>query len=296
MFRDRSFGDYAFTATNSLGLALLGFVTLFPFIHLLAISLNEPLDLIKGGITWLPRKLSWFNYDYVFSNKNLFRAAFVSIARTFVGTFLGVMCTAMIAYALSRREFIFRKPFNLYFVLTLYVNGGLIPGYLLIKQIGLMNNFWVYILPILVSAYNVMIMRSYFEQLPEGVVESAKIDGANDLQTLFRIIMPISMPVVATITLFIGVQHWNSWFDNYLYTSRSQSLSLMQYELMKVLLESVNQSAVTASSLNANNVAQLSPQSIRAALTIVVTVPILLVYPFLQKYFVKGITMSAMKE
>ncbi|OCT12362.1 sugar ABC transporter permease [Paenibacillus pectinilyticus] len=296
MLRHRTFSDYLFSIFNYVFLAVLGFCTIFPFIHLLAISFNEPLDLIKGGVTWFPRKFSTFNYEYVFSNKNLYMAVVISITRTVVGTLLGVVCTAMIAFALSRKEFIFRKSFNVFFVLTLYVNGGLIPTYLLIKNLGLMNHFWVYILPVLVSVYNVIIMRSYFEQLPEGVVESTRIDGANEFQTLFLVIIPISLPVIATITLFVGVQHWNSWFDNYLYTSRDQGLSLMQYELMKVLLQSVSQSATTTAQIGANNVAKLSPQSIRAALTIVVTLPILFVYPFLQKYFVKGMTIAAMKE
>ncbi|QGQ95540.1 carbohydrate ABC transporter permease [Paenibacillus psychroresistens] len=277
-------------------LTILGFMTFFPFIHLLAVSFNDPLDMIAGGITFFPRKFSLFNYHYIFSNKALYLATVISILRTLVGTGLGVLFTAMIAYALSRREFMFRKSFNFIFVMTLYVNGGLIPTYLLIKNLGLMNSFWVYILPVLISAYNVIIMRSYFEQLPEAIVESAKMDGANEFQTLFRIILPISMPVVATITLFIGVFHWNSWFDNSLYNSRSPHLNLLQYELSKILMQSVTSAASSAEALNNNNVARLSPQSIRAALTIIVTFPILLIYPFLQKYFVKGITLAAVKE
>jgi len=296
ILRHRTFGDAIFSSANYLILSLLGFMTFFPFLHLLAVSFNDPLDMIAGGITWFPRKFSLFNYNYIFSNNSLLRATMVSVLRTVVGTGLGVLSTAMIAFALSRREFMFRKSFNFIFVMTLYVNGGLIPGYLLIKNLHLMNSFWVYVIPVLISAYNVFIMRSYFEQLPEAIVESAKIDGANEFQTLFRIILPISMPVVATISLFVGVGHWNSWFDNSLYNSRSPHLNVLQFELSKILMQSVAQAASTSEAMNANNVARLSPQSIRAALTIIVTIPIILVYPFLQKYFVKGVTLAAVKE
>lgn len=296
MIQSRGFGDYLFKTINYTLLLLLTAATLFPFVNLLAVSLNDPLDTVKGGIYLWPREWTFSNYVYTFSNEKLIGAAFRSVLRTLIGTGLGLLATAMVAYALSRREFMFRKGTNVFLVMTLYLNAGLIPAYLLVKEIGLMNNFAVYILPGLVSAYNIMIMRSYFESLPEGVVESAKIDGASDFQTLFRIVLPMSMPVVATITLFVAVMHWNSWFDNYLYTSRSAHLSLLQFELQKVLLSSLSQVFTQADSSSVRQALGASPQSIRSAITIVVTLPILLVYPFLQRYFVKGITMSAIKE
>lgn len=296
MIQSRNFGDYVFTAFNYMFLLLLTAATLFPFVNLLAVSLNDPLDTVKGGITLWPRVFTLSNYEYTFGNEKLIGAAARSVIRTLLGTAIGLAATAMVAYALSRKEFSFRKGINVFLVLTLYLNAGLIPTYLLIKEIGLMNNFAVYILPTVVSAYNIMIMRSYFEQLPEGVVESAKIDGANDLQVLFRIVLPMSMPVVATITLFVAVMHWNSWFDNYLYTSREANLSLLQFELQKVLMHSVSQVFTRGDSTSVRQALGASPQSIRSAITIVVTIPILLVYPFLQRYFVKGITIAAIKE
>ena len=296
MIQSRSLSDKTFSFVNYLVLTLLTVVTLFPFVNLLAVSLNDPLDTVKGGIYILPRELTFSNYVYTFSNEKLFGAAIRSVIRTIVGTGLGLLATAMVAYALSRKDFILRKQVNIFLVFTLYVNAGLIPMYLLIKEIGLMNHFAVYILPLLVSAYNIIIMRSYFEQLPNGVVESAKIDGANDFQVLFRIILPMSMPVVATIMLFIAVVHWNSWFDNYLYASRNENISLLQYELQKVLLSSIAEVFSAKDTASVRQSLNASPQSIRSAITIVVTLPILFVYPFLQKYFVKGITIAAIKE
>jgi putative aldouronate transport system permease protein len=286
---------YLFQSFNYLFLTALGLATLFPFVNLLAISLNDALDSVRGGIYVLPRKWTLLNYEVIFRENGLFMSGLRSILRTVLGTGLGLFCTALLAYALSRREFFLRKQLNVVLVLTMYVNGGLIPTYLLIRNLGLMNHFAVYILPMLISVYNVIIVRSYFEQLPDGIVESAKIDGASDFQSLFRIVLPISLPVLSTVALFIAVMHWNSWFDNYLYASRDRNLSLLQYELMKVLTQSANE-IVSDNGQAAMKAIRNNPESIRAAITMVVTIPILLVYPFLQKYFVKGITIGAMKE
>ncbi|NIK71225.1 MULTISPECIES: carbohydrate ABC transporter permease [unclassified Paenibacillus] len=296
MFVRRSTGDVIFSACNYILLLLLGIGTLFPFLNLAAISLNDAGDTLKGTIYVWPRVFTLENYGTIFANDGLAAAAVRSVIRTLVGTVLGVLCTAMLAYALSRKEFFLRKPFNVILIITMYVNGGLIPFYLLVKNIGLMNHAAVYILPMLIGVFNVIIMRSYFEQLPEGIVESARIDGASDFQILFRIVLQISLPVLSTITLYIAVQHWNSWFDNYLYASRNENLNLLQYELQKILISSVNQVMSANTHIDATDARRTNPETIRAAMTIIVTLPILLVYPFLQKYFVKGMTFAAMKE
>jgi putative aldouronate transport system permease protein len=287
-------GDISFNTFNFIFLSCLGIATLYPFLNLLAISLNDSLDSIKGGIYVWPREFTLANYSALFANEHLFGAFIRSIVRTLIGTGLGILCTAMFAYALSRREFVFRKGFNIFIIITLYVNGGIIPIYLVIREMGLVNSFWVYILPLLINGFYVILMRSYFEQLPEGLTESAKVDGATDFQTLFRIILPVSLPVIATITLFVAVLHWNMWFDNYLYNSRNQNLALLQYELMKILLDSARQVS-SQTRVDGTTVQVVMPQSIRATMTIVVTLPILFVYPFLQRYFIKGITIGAMK-
>ncbi|CAI6078248.1 carbohydrate ABC transporter permease [Cohnella sp. JJ-181] len=292
---NRTRGDYAFNSLNYVVLTLLGFATVFPFLNLLAISLNDTLDTMRGGIYFFPRKWTLLNYEIIFRENGLLMAGVRSVIRTVLGTALGLFCTTLLAYALSRREFFLRKQLNVVLVLTMYINGGLIPTYLLIRNLHLMNNFAVYILPLLISVYNVIIMRSYFEQLPDGITESAKIDGATDFQVLFRIVLQISLPVLSTIALFIAVMHWNSWFDNYLYASRNQNLSLLQYTLQKVLIQSANEIVSDNGHANVQAIRN-NPESIRAAITMVVTLPILFVYPFLQKYFVKGITIGAMKE
>ncbi|WP_201002696.1 carbohydrate ABC transporter permease [Paenibacillus glycanilyticus] len=296
MFVRRSIGDVVFSTCNYILLLLLGIGTLFPFLNLAAISLNDAGDTLKGTVYVWPRVFTLENYSTIFANDGLAAAAVRSVIRTLVGTVLGVLCTAMLAYALSRKEFFLRKPFNVILIVTMYVNGGLIPFYLLVKNIGLMNHAAVYILPMLIGVFNVIIMRSYFEQLPEGIVESARIDGASDFQILFRIVLQISLPVLSTITLYIAVQHWNSWFDNYLYASRNENLNLLQYELQKILISSVNQVMSANTHIDATDARRTNPETIRAAMTIIVTLPILLVYPFLQKYFVKGMTFAAMKE
>ncbi|MHA0856765.1 carbohydrate ABC transporter permease [Paenibacillus sp. CMAA1364] len=296
--RGRPLSSVLFNIFNYSFLLLIGIITLYPFLNLMAISLNESIDTVKGGIRILPRVWTTSNYEIVFSNPQLLSAAVRSLLRTVIGTLLSVFMTTMLAYTLSRRDYKLRKILALVMVMSMYVSGGLIPFYILIKDLHLTDTFLVYILPGLISAFNVLIVRSYFDQLPEGLSESARIDGASDFQILFRVLVPISMPVIATITLFISVGHWNSWFDNYLYNT-SQNLSLLQFELMKILMQSISQVTGSASStghIDPTLVNTTSPESIRATLTIIVTLPILLVYPFLQKYFVKGITLGAMKE
>lgn len=289
-------GDITFNVFNFTFLIFLGIVTLYPFWNLLAVSFNDSLDSLRGQVYLWPNQFTLDNYKIIFQNESLLGAAFRSVMRTVIGTVLSVTCTTMLAYTLSRREYVLRKMINVILVVSMYVNGGLIPMYLLIKDLGLTNTFAVYIIPGLVGVFNVIIMRSYFDQLPEALTESARIDGASDLGVLFRIMIPCSLPVVATITLFVSVGHWNSWFDNYLYNSKD-SLSLLQYELMKIMTKSTSQVTSNAMvALSQETVRQTTPQSIRATLTVIVTFPILFVYPFLQKYFIQGITVGAVKE
>ena len=273
-------------------LAIAAFSTVYPFIYLLVISLNETQDALRGGLYFYPRKFTLENYLYVFENQRLARASLNSVLRTVIQTVLSVFCCGMLAYVLSRKTFIFRKAFSLTLVITMYVSGGLIPTYLLIKNLHLLNTFAVYIVPGLVSAFYIFIMRTFFEQLPDGLVESAYIDGANDFSIFARIIMPISLPVVATVALYVSVGEWNTWFDNYLYNSRNEDLAVLQYELQKMIQVVEN----TSETEGEGSQRIISPLTIKSTLTILVTVPILLVYPFLQKYFVKGMTLGAMKD
>ncbi|WP_337098465.1 carbohydrate ABC transporter permease [Paenibacillus sp. YIM B09110] len=276
-------------------MAIVGIVTLYPFLNVLAISFNDSVDTVRGGITIFPREFTWKNYETIFGFEGLITGFRNSVIRTVVGTLFGVIAASMLAYTLSRPDFQGRRWMSFLFALTMYFSGGLIPGFLLIKNLGLIGSFYVYIIPALLSVWNVFVVRSFIDGLPYALQESAKIDGANDWIIFWRIILPLCQPVLATIALFIAVGHWNAWFDTYLYNARVPGNTTLQYELMKVLQST--QSGNNYRDPNAQQaIASVSPESIKMAITIVVTVPILLVYPFLQKYFVKGMTLGAVKS
>jgi putative aldouronate transport system permease protein len=296
--RYSSLSDRLFDFTNVTMMLLLAVVTLYPFVNTIALSFNEAQDSIKGGIYLWPREWTTANYDYVFKNATIVHATMISVLRTLIGTFLGVFCTAMVAYTIARPEFILRKFVTLAFVLTMYFNGGLIPTFLLHRELGLINDFWVYIWPGLIGVFNLIVIRSFIEGLPEGIMESAKIDGAGDFTTFMRIVLPLTTPVLATVALFVAVFQWNQWFDVFLYNSSSVELSTLQYELMKILQNSNSSlSSKTASDAFANTQSSnfVSPTAVRATMTIVASVPIIMIYPFLQKYFVKGMTIGGVK-
>jgi putative aldouronate transport system permease protein len=217
----------------------------------------------------------------------------MSVARTVVGTVVGVICTSMLAYVLSRKDFYFHVLFTVLFIITMYVSGGLIPEYLLIaRTLGLSNNFMVYIIPGVIGVYNVILIRSFIQGLPMALQEAAKIDGANDFIIWLKLILPLCKPVIATVALFLAVGQWNSFMDTYLYARELPTLQYVLYEIMEKATIKIDPHATNIDQLK-NTV---SPLSVRMAITIVSTVPILIVYPFLQKYFVGGMTLGAVKD
>ncbi|MCL2269854.1 MAG: carbohydrate ABC transporter permease [Treponema sp.] len=272
-------------------------VTLYPFMNITAKSFNDPIDTVKGGISVYPRVFTVSNYTGLFEAGSNLPAAFrMSVLRTLVGTVTGVLCSAMFAFTLSRADFMFRKIFTVLLVITMYVGGGMIPEYILIRNLGLINNFWVYIIPALINTFNVIVIRAYIETIPHSLQESAKIDGANDISIFFKIIFPLCKPVLATVALFVAVGQWNSWFDTYLYARGTRALSTLQFELMKVLdsAQSIgSQVDIYSEGLRS---AKRNPEALKMAITVIATLPILMVYPFLQRYFVSGITLGAVKE
>ncbi|MFC4099693.1 carbohydrate ABC transporter permease [Paenibacillus xanthanilyticus] len=274
---------------------LVTVVTLYPFLNVLALSLNDSTDSVRGGITIFPREFTLKNYSIIFGYEGLLQGLQISVLRTIVGTVLGLISASMLAFTLSRPEFQARRFISVFLALTMYVSGGLIPTYLLIKDLNMIGTFAVYVLPGMVSAFNVFIIRSFMDGIPYALQESAKLDGANDFTIYWRVILPMAKPALATIALFLAVGQWNAWFDTWLYNARADHLTTLQFELMKVL-----QSTTTGNSDYRNTnitqvMASISPESVRMAITIVVTVPILFVYPFLQRYFVKGMTLGAVK-
>ncbi|WP_455620410.1 carbohydrate ABC transporter permease [Eisenbergiella sp.] len=292
-------GDILFYTVNTIILLIISIIMLYPYLNTVALSFNDGTDTLKGGITIFPRKFTLQNYISVFRMNTIIHAAFVSVLRTSIGTIGSVFCTAMVAYTLSRKEYVFRKPITMLYVFTMYFNAGLIPNYFLSRSLGLLNNFWVYIIPGLVSAFNVVIIRTYISGLSESFIESARLDGAGHFTIFLRIIMPLCKPVLATVALFCAVGGWNAWFDNYIYCPSNQELSTLQYELMKLLnaASSISNAAANGAGMNAKSASgMVTPAAIRAAITVVVSAPILLVYPFLQKYFVTGLTIGGVKE
>lgn len=296
-------GDYIFNFINFIILAFVLFVTLYPFWNTIAISFNDGIDSIRGGVKFWPRVFSIQNYKAVLGTGGIiYHAALISTVRTVLQTVLSVFFTCMLAYALSRKEFVLQKPCTVILVVSMYVSAGLIPSYFLIRSLGLLNKFSVYIIPNIVDVFSFILVRTYINGLPDSFIESARIDGAGEFKIFIRIIMPLIVPAVAIIALFGAVGAWNSWFDTYLYASGKVNLHSLQYVLMEFLQSSQNQShsAADAGALaisGANTSASMvTPVSIRAAITVVATVPILIVYPFVQRYFVVGMNIGGVKE
>ena len=292
--------DRVFPIVNTLILILLCFITLYPVLNTVAYSFNDGLDAVKGGIGLWPRVWSLDSYDALVKDPAIYQAFWISFSKTILTTALNLFWTGMLAYALSRREYVLRKFITLVLVFTMYINAGLIPNYLLIsKTLGLKNTYWVYIIPSMFSCFNMIVIRTYIGGLPDALVESAKIDGAGDLRAYFQIILPLCLPVMATVALFVAVGAWNSWFDTYLYNGSKKDLYSMQYLLKMKLATTQNQASnaanATADALAAAQKSKTTPVTVRAAITVVSAVPILVVYPFLQKYFVTGMALGSVK-
>ncbi len=233
----QSKNEKIFTVFNYIFLGLLAFTTVYPFIYTISISLSTTAEALRGGFHLYPKEISFLSYKMVLSNKDVFIGYGNTIYRTVLGTFLVILMTSMFAYPLSRKYMPDRKLYTFMVLFTMLFAGGLIPTYLLIKKLNLIDNRLVYVLPGMISAFNVIIVRSFFQSLPESLQESAKLDGANEFQILFQIIMPLSKPVLATVALWSAVGHWNAWFDSMLYMT-SSSKQVLQTFLQRIVLES----------------------------------------------------------
>ncbi|MFC4102715.1 carbohydrate ABC transporter permease [Paenibacillus xanthanilyticus] len=291
-----SWVDRSFDVIVYVLLAVITISTLYPFLNVLAISLNDSTDSVRGGITIYPRAFTWKNYETIFAFEGLLTGLKISVLRTVIGTLLGLVASSMLAFTVSRVEFQGRRFVSMYLALTMYVSGGLIPVYILIRDLNMLGTFAVYVLPGMVSAFNVFIIRSFIDGIPYALQESAKLDGANDWTIYWRVILPLTKPALATIGLFLAVGQWNSWFDTYLYNGMADHLTTLQYELMKVLQSTTTNTDNFRGQNMTEVMRQISPESVRMAITIVVTMPILVVYPFLQRYFVQGFTLGAVKS
>lgn len=289
-----SMADTIFTICNVTFMILFVIITLYPIINTLAISFNDGTDALRGGIYFWPRLFTWKNYQIVLQKQNLITGAYVTVARTVIGTLLSLIANGILAFIVSRKRFLFRKQLSLFWVITMYVNGGLIPTFLLYKGLGLTNSFNVYVIPGMLSAFNMLVIRTYMNGIPDSLEESAQLDGAGYTVIFTRIIAPLCAPVFATIAVFVAVGQWNSWFDAMLYNRMSDNLTTLQYELMKLLSSVTNQS--TSPEAMKHSAGAVTPASVRASATILTMLPIVCIYPFLQRYFVTGLTLGGVKE
>ena len=292
--RKKSLSDRIFVICNTIFMIAFVVVTLYPVLNTLAISFNDGTDALRGGIYLLPRKFTLKNYTTVLQKDNLITGAIVTVARTVVGTLLALVSNAILAFVVSRKNFLFKKQLSLFWVITMYVNGGLIPTFLLFKGLHLTNSFWVYVIPGMVNAFNMLVIRTYMNGIPDSLEESAQLDGAGYTTIFTKIISPLCKPVYATVALFVAVGQWNSWFDAMLYNRMSDKLTTLQYELMKLLSSVTNQG--TSAEAMKNSTGTVTPTSVRAAATILTMLPIICIYPFLQQYFVAGLTLGGVKE
>ena len=292
-----SAGDRVFIWILYVCLVILALITLYPFWNVFVLAINDPLDTLRGGIYLWPRKFTWNNLLQILQMPQLSRAFINSVLRTVIGSCVSVVSITMFSYVLTYRKFVFRKLLSRMAVISMYVNGGLIPYFFVIKELGLINNFLVYIIPFMLNAYYVLFTRTFIEQIPDELRESAQIDGANEFLIYLKVILPLSLPILATLVLFTAVDQWNSWFDTYIYTKASD-LTTLQYELVKVLSKStssIKNYRELQSQLSSGGTVTSTPQSIRMAITVITTVPIVCVYPFVQRYFITGLTLGGVK-
>ncbi|EFR31721.1 carbohydrate ABC transporter permease [Eremococcus coleocola] len=285
---------------NSMILIILVILILIPFLHVLAVSFNEGVDTQKGGIGFWPRIWTIENYKEVFKQDNLLNGLMISLFRTVVGTVLGIGLMSMAAYALTVKDLPGRRFFTFFIFFTMLFSGGQVPYYLVLSQLKLTGSIWVYVIPSLYATMNILILRTQFSQLPYSVIESARIDGASEWLIFRKLVLPMSKPVLATVTLFTAVGHWNDWFAGTFYV-RDANLKPLATLLQEMLTQQSALSDILLRSAGASSYAALDKitvtgQSLQMATIIVVLLPMILSYPFVQKYFVKGITVGSIKE
>ncbi|MBQ2922872.1 MAG: carbohydrate ABC transporter permease [Tyzzerella sp.] len=273
-------------------LFLLAFICIFPFLHVLAISLSDKALAAAGEVTVFPKRFTVSAYKYILNQMALWKSFVITLIRVLLGTGLSTLCTIITAYpiSMSNRRFGKRTVYVWYFFITTLINGGLIPGYILVQNLGLMNSIWALVLPCTVNVFNIIVLSNFYRQLPPALSEAAELDGAGHLKILFYIYVPLSLPAIATIVLFTVCYHWNSWFDGSIYMQADQ------YPLATYLQSVIVASNNISSGVSYEEIMAISNKTVSAAQIIISTIPILLVYPFLQKYFVSGLTVGGVKE
>ncbi|MCI5904368.1 MAG: carbohydrate ABC transporter permease [Oscillospiraceae bacterium] len=292
-------GDIVFNILNYLFFTLFTLSCIFPFYYIFINTISSN-DLVrKGAITFIPHQLTISNYIAMSNVNDLWNSFFITILRTILGTVLMVFASALAGYLMTKQEMWHRKFWYRFLVITMYFNAGLIPTYLNLSMLGLTNTFLVYIIPAIVSPYNIILVKTYVESIPGEIEESAFIDGAGYWTIFYKIIWPLSKPILATIAIFGAVGHWNSFQDSLIYNSNSPELYTLQHRLYVYLNQSSNLSAMmngaTSSSDSTALANSLNTKVIQYTISMITIIPIMLVYPFMQRYFEKGIMLGAVK-
>ena len=293
-------GDIVFNIINYTVFILLTILCVYPFYYLFINTISSNQLSANGAINWYPQQIQWKNYIAVFKLEGLPNAFFVSVMRTVIGTALTVFASAYLGFMFTQERMWKRKFWYRFVIVTMYFNAGLIPGFIINYNLGLTNNFWVYVLPAIVQPFNIILVKTYIESTPKSLQEAASIDGAGVLKIFFRVVLPISMPILATIAIFSAVGQWYSLQDTLIYVT-DQKLYSLQYLLYSYINSANSLASLIMSSpgLSGSAIADLAtrqtPTSIRMTVSIIVIIPILLVYPFFQRYFVKGIMIGAVK-
>lgn len=289
MRQDQTWGNRLFDIINHSILFIVAIVCVLPFVYVLAVSFASPAEVAKGGLILWPKEWSLVSYQYIFSSDTLPRSLLVSIYITVVGTLINLAFTSLMAYPLSKPHLRGRNPILLGVLITMLFSGGMIPTYFVVNGLNLTNTLWSLMIPNAISAFNLIVLKNFFQQIPDGLENSAKIDGCNDLGVLIRIVLPLSLPAMATFGLFYAVAHWNTFFNAILYINDNEKWPI-QVLLREIVI--LAQSRVGDSSFDEMDV---QPLTIRMAVIVFATVPILLVYPFLQKHFAKGVMLGSVK-
>lgn len=285
-------GEKVFYGVNYFLLSLAGLICLLPLLNLASVSLSGKDAVLSGFVTFWPVDVTTESYKLLFDGTPIVNAFFNNVKITVVGVVLSMIFTVFAAYPLSRSWFYGRRPLTLVIVFTMLFNGGLIPTYLVIKQLGLVDSYGALWLPALVSTYNMLIMRSFFESIPDELVEAARMDGAGEWRVLLRIMLPLSVPMIATIALFYGVHYWNAFFNVLIYMNSADKYNMTVLIQQMIKSQSVLQELNT---MNQEEVSNITPEGIKAAGIMIMVIPMLIVYPLLQRYFVKGVMIGAIK-
>ncbi|TBL81538.1 carbohydrate ABC transporter permease [Paenibacillus thalictri] len=283
-------GRYMFQAINVLIMVVLAAAAIFPFIHVLARSLSDEAAITSGKVVMLPVDMTWLAYEAVIHNAGMNQAFLFTAYLTVVGTLVNLLLTVFGAYPLSKPGLIGRKGIWMFILFTMFFSGGIVPTYLVVKALGLLDSVWALIFPIAISTFNLIIMKTFFQGMPVELDEAAKLDGATDIGILFRIMLPLSLPIIATLTLFYAVDHWNEFYHALLYNSDSSKFTL-QLKLRELVLQ-----GQTAQLMEGSSQQNIPKESLKAASIMYATLPILVVYPWLQKYFVKGALIGSLKS